>query len=86
MLISLVRVSYDIIQIILHYILQVVERKHHGPLKTGSNIFKAKGHLLAREGSPRTNESCLLLVFWSNFNLVIPQKTIMNEKIFLPMH
>jgi hypothetical protein len=86
MLSSLARVSCEIIKINLHCMLHIVERKHHGPLKCSSIIFNTKGNILVFEGSPMKNECCIMLVFQSNFDLVIPQKPSMNENILLPAH
>lgn len=52
----------------------------HGMLKHFSNVFKTKGHLCVGESSPRVDKSCLGLVIWFDFNLVISRESIHEGK------
>ena len=47
----LFRVSGEIIEVSLDNPYDVMECIRHGPLESGSNIFKAKGHFLISEGT-----------------------------------
>jgi len=48
--------------------------KHHGPLECCTNIFKTKQHFPVGESSLRTYEGRFVLVFQTNFNLVVAEK------------
>ena len=72
----LFRMSSKIIKINLDNLLEIMECVRHGPLKSGSNIFKAEGHFLIGEGTPRTNESCLMLIFGFDLDLVVVRVSI----------
>ena len=52
------------------------------PLKGIPCIFQSKGNFLVREGTPRTYESCFMLVFWFNLDLIIYRETIHKRKDF----
>ena len=60
-----------------------MEVEHHGPLKSGSNIFKDKWNNLIRKFSPGSCESSLVLVLFLDLNLVITRKTIHERKDFV---
>jgi hypothetical protein len=72
----LFRVSNNIIKISLDNLLDIMECIRYLPLKSGSNIFKAEGHFLIGEGTPKTNESCLMLIFGFHLNLVVAEESI----------
>ena len=55
---------------------EVMKRKRHRPLESGSNILKAKRHLTIGECTPRTNKCCFVLVFRFDLYLIISRKTI----------
>jgi hypothetical protein len=76
MLCPLARMCCKITQISLQYVFNIMEIKHHGPLKSGSRIFKAKGNLFLCKGSPRTNKSYLILVLGLDFYLLIAKKIV----------
>ena len=56
----------------------------HCPLKGCPCIFQSKGNFLVREGTPRTNKCCFILVFQFNLDLIIPRETIHKQKDFTP--
>ena len=60
-----------------------MEVVRHGPLKSGSNLFKAEWHDLIRKCAPRGDEGSLVLVFFPDLNLVVPRKTIHERKYFM---
>jgi hypothetical protein len=55
---------------------KVMERKIHGPLKSGSNIIQAKRNIMIRKCAPWTDKSCFMLVFGFDLNLIVSLKTI----------
>ena len=55
---------------------QVMEIVRHGPLKSGSGVFKAERHDPIGEGSPQTNERSPKLISMTNNNLVVSGETI----------
>jgi hypothetical protein len=61
---------------------EVMKRKIHGPLESGSSIFKAKRHLTIGECTPWANECHFVLVFRFDLDLIISQKTIHERKGF----
>ena len=70
------RMSSKIIKISLTNLLNIMECLRHGSLKSGSNIFKAEGYFLISEGTPRTNESYLMLIFKFDLDLVVARESI----------
>jgi hypothetical protein len=60
--------------------LEIMERKMHGPLKGRSSSFENKGHLTIRECTPWTNECHFVLVFKFDLYLIISRKTIHRKK------
>jgi hypothetical protein len=70
------RMRNKIIKISLDDILNIMECIRHGPLESGSSIFKAEGHFLVSEGTPRTNESRLMLIFGFDLDLVVARESI----------
>jgi hypothetical protein len=60
--------------------LEIMERKRHGPLKGLSGIFETKGYLTIHECSPWKNECRFVLVFGFDLYLIISQKTIHETK------
>ena len=59
---------------------KVLEAKRNGLLKSGSNIFKAKWHNPIWKCSLGGCESSLVLLLFSDLNLVITEKPSMKEK------
>ena len=62
-----------------------MEDQGHSPLKSGSGVFKAEGHLPICKGTPRTNESSLMLVLGFNLYLIVFGKSIHKIK-YLASH
>jgi hypothetical protein len=61
-------------------VFEVVERKIHGPLKSSSDIFQTKRHLLIIECTPQTNERGFVLVFGLYIYLILSGKNIHERK------
>ena len=61
---------------------EVMKRKIHGPLESGSNILETKRHFLIGECTPRTNECRFVLVLRFDLDLVIARETIHERKGF----
>ena len=80
----LTRMCWQIIKVGFDNGFNVMKGKFYCPLKGFPNIFQSKGHFLVREGTPRTNERCFMLVFRFNMNLIIPIETIHKRKDFSP--
>ena len=59
----LARMCRQIIKVGFDNGFNVMKGKIHCPLKGFPCIFQSKGNFLVREGTPRANESCLMLVF-----------------------
>ena len=78
----LARMGRKIIQIWLDKIIDVVEGKVHYLLKGCSEIFQTEWHFLVHEGTPRTNKSRFMLVFWLDLDLIISEKSIHKRKYF----
>ena len=57
-----------------------MEDQGHSPLKSGSDILKAKRHLPICKGSPRTNKGHLMLVLGFDLYLVVSIKVIHKGK------
>ena len=70
------RMRSKIIKISLNDLLNIMECIRHGPLESGSNIFKSEGHFLVSQGTPRTNESRLILIFGFDLDLVVARESI----------
>ena len=70
------RRSSKIIKISLNNFLNIMECVRHGPLESGSNIFKDEGHFLVIEGTPRINESSVMLIFRFDLDLVVAKESI----------
>ena len=80
----LTRMCRQIIKVRFDKGFNIMKGKIHCPLKGIPNIFQSKGNFLVREGTPRTNESCFMLVFRFNLNLIISRETIHKRKEFTP--
>jgi hypothetical protein len=50
---------------------EVMKRKRHGPLESGSGVLETKRHFSIGECTPRTNECHFVLVLRFNLDLVI---------------
>ena len=48
----------------------------HGPLKSGSDVFKVERHDAIGKGSPRTNKCSLKLIDTTDRNSVVSEETI----------
>ena len=57
-----------------------MENQGHSPMKSGSGIFKAEGNLSICKGTPRTNESSLMLVLGFNLYLIVSGKAVHKGK------
>ena len=77
------RMSSKIIKIRLNNLLNIMECIRHGPLESGSNIFKAERHFLISEGAPRANEGGLVLIFGLDLDLIIPGESIHKGEDFI---
>ena len=62
---------------------EVAEAMCQGALEDGSNIFQAKGHDSLHKCAPRGCECCLIMVFFSDLDLVISKKTVHEGKCFM---
>jgi hypothetical protein len=60
--------------------LEIMERKIHGPLEGISSIFETKRHLTIGKCTPWTNECGFVLVFGLDLYLIISRKTIHERK------
>ena len=72
----LMRMSSKVIQKDFNNWFEIMEDQGHRPLKSGSGIFKVEGHILICKGTPRTNESSLMLVLGFNLYLIVSKKAI----------
>jgi len=61
-----------------------MKRKHHGLLECCTNIFNTKRHFPVRKCTPKTYKGRLVLVFQTNFNLVLVGKTIHKREDLSP--
>ena len=59
-----------------------MEDQGHSPLKSGSGIFKAEGHLPICKGTPRTNKGSLILVLRFDLYLIVSRKAVQKGKYF----
>jgi hypothetical protein len=57
-----------------------MEGKQHGPVKSGSNVLKAKAHFFVCECTPMTYKRFFMLVLGLDLNLVLPGKTVHKRK------
>ena len=78
----LMRMCWKIIKVGFDNGFNVMKGKIHCPLKGCPSIFQSKGHFIIREGTPRKNESCFMLVFWFYLNFIIFGETIHKRKDF----
>ena len=53
------------------------------PLECDAIIFKSKKKLSIWKSALRTNESILMLIFWTNLNLILTRETIHEQKYFI---
>jgi hypothetical protein len=58
----------------------IVERKIHGPLKSGSIILQAKRHFSISKCTPWTDKSCFMLVLGVDLYLIVSRETIHERK------
>src|ERR1044072_2976292 len=54
----------------------VVKQCHHGTLISGACVLQSEWHDLVAESAPLCNESSLLHVFRSHFDLIVTRETI----------
>ena len=76
-------VGDEIVKISFHNLSDVMESIRHSPLEGGSNIFEAERHFLIGEGAPRADESCFVLIFGFDLDLVIPRESIHKGEDFI---
>ena len=60
-----------------------MEAEGHVPLKSGSNIFKARRHNTIHKRAPTGCEIVFILILFLDLNLVITEKTIHEIKYFV---
>ena len=75
--------SNEIIKVSLNNPCDVMKCIRHGPLESGSNIFKAERHFLISEGAPRANEGGLVLIFGLDLDLIISGESIHKGEDFV---
>ena len=79
----LLGVSDEIIKISFHNSSDIMESVRHSPLEGSSSIFEAEGHFPVGEGAPRADESCFLLIFGLDLDLVIVRESIHKGEDFI---
>ena len=79
----LLGVSNEIIEISLDNPCDVMECIRHGPLESGSTIFKAERHFPISEGAPREDEGGLVLIFRIDLDLIISEESIHKGEDFI---
>ena len=68
--------SWEVIQVRLYDVANIMKSIRHRTLESGTGIFKIERYLLISEGAPRTNESCLMLVCGGYVDLVVTRESI----------
>jgi hypothetical protein len=71
MILSLVRVSSNIIKVIFDYVIKIVKSESHGTLKGCSDVCKDEIHFLVSKSTPRTIKCCLLLILGFDLDFII---------------
>src|ERR1044072_3387867 len=61
----------------------VVKQCHHGTLISGARVLQSERHNLVAESTPLCNESSLLHVFRSHFDLIVIEETIHEGENFV---
>ena len=74
------RMSNKVIQKYFDNRFEIMEDQGHSPLKSCSDVFKAKRHLTICKGSPRTNKGNFMLVLRFNLYLIIPEEAVHKRK------
>ena len=77
------QMSWQVIQICLHNVLDVMESIRHSPLERGAKLFKTNMQLSICKRIPRTNEGYFVLVLWTYVNLIVVIKTIHEQIYFI---
>ena len=72
----LLGVSGEIVKISFHNSSDIMESVRHSLLEGSSSIFEVEGHFLIGEGAPRADESCFVLIFGLDLDLVISRESI----------
>ena len=83
---TLSRMSWKIIQVRLYNVSDVMKSEGHCTLEGSADIFETERELLISKGTPRTDESSLVLISGSNIDLVVTRKPSIKEYISLPAH
>ena len=80
MLCLLLRLRNEVVKTNQHNVNEVIEAVCHGALEGGSSIFQAKGHDSICEGAPWGCECALVMIFFSDLDLVISRKSVHEGK------
>ena len=72
MVLSLSRMSWQVVQIRLNDMANVMKSVGHRTLKSGSSVLQAEQELFIRESTPWTDECSLVLILRCNIDLIIP--------------
>src|ERR1044072_1545120 len=71
------RSSYHVVDVDLYLVMNhVVKQCHHSTLVSGACVLQSERHNLVTESTPLCNESSLLHVFRSHFDLIVTGETI----------
>ena len=71
MVLSLSRMGWQVVQIRLNDMANVMKRVGHRTLKSGSSVLQAERELFIRESTPRKDECGLVLILRCNIDLII---------------
>ena len=71
MVLSLTRMGWQVVQLRLNDMANVMKSIGHRTLKSGSSVLQAEREIFVRESTPRTDECGLVLILRCNIDLII---------------